>query len=94
MSESPSTDLSVFQRIIGEPGKVQHGGKCWHAKLTPEQQTEVDQAHVLGYTLVDISKVLEEEWGVIIGSKTVGSHYRPQGCSCKKRGLKESSVDK
>ena len=90
MSETPSADLSDFQEIIGKPGQTQHGGKCWHAKLSPERQAQVDEAHKVGYSLVEISKVMHDKWNVTVGSKTVGSHYRENGCSCKKLKDKKS----
>lgn len=70
-----SVDLSEFGPIT-RPG----AGRCWFARLTPEQQAKVVGAHELGHTYTRIASVVTG-WGTPVSDGTVGTHFR-KGCAC------------
>ena len=76
----PTPDLSEFE-AIGPPNH--HGGKCWFTRLTEDQQAKVNAAHAAGYNYKQIQTVVNSQWGIDVGSKTIGTHLTG-ACSCAK----------
>lgn len=75
----PAPDLSEFE-ALGGPFRRNMG--CWFTRLTEEQQAKVVAAQAAGYNYKQINTVMVK-WGVEIGTKTIGDHFRGD-CSCGK----------